>query len=107
MLEELITGFVDHGSRGVALEVSCTGNFAGEVVACVEEFEEAAYSVEIFIYEIDPALLFTLVVPPSTSREKAYGNTIVKLRTRIRKPRASSQKTLMSRQQRLLISLAN
>ena len=107
MLEELITGFVNHGSRWVALEVSCPGNFAGEVVACVEEFEEAAYSVEIFVYEVDSALLFTLFIPHSTSRERAYGNTIIKLRTRIRKPRASSQKTLMSRQQRLLISLAN
>lgn len=50
VFEELVARLVDEGSRGVALEITTAGDLAWEVVACVEEFEEAAYGVEVFVY---------------------------------------------------------
>lgn len=61
VLEELVAGLVDEGRGGVALEVAGAGDLAGEVVACVEELEEAADGVEVFVYEVDSALLFVVV----------------------------------------------
>jgi len=57
MFEELVTGFVDEGYGRVALEISCASYLFGEIVAGVEEFEEAAYGVEVFVYEVDSSLL--------------------------------------------------
>jgi hypothetical protein len=57
VLEELITRFVDCWCCGVAFQIAGSGEFAGEVVACIEEFKEAAYCVEIFVDEIDATFL--------------------------------------------------
>lgn len=65
MLEELVAGLVDLGSRGVALEIACVENLAWEVVAGVEELEEAAYSVEVLVYEVDATFLSDLAFDPT------------------------------------------
>ena len=57
VLEELVARLVDGGRAGVALELARAGHLAREVVARVEEFEEAAYGVEVLVYEVDTALL--------------------------------------------------
>lgn len=62
MLEELITCFVDCWCRRIALEIAGSGDLAGEVVACVEEFEEAAYCVEILVNEVDATFLSSLLI---------------------------------------------
>jgi len=61
VLEQLVACLVNERRSGVALEIAGPGDLAGEVVACVEEFEEAAYGVEIFVYEVDSAFLFLLL----------------------------------------------
>jgi hypothetical protein len=43
----------------VLLEISCAGKFAREVVACVQEFEEASHGVEVFVNKVNSALLAT------------------------------------------------
>jgi hypothetical protein len=58
MLEELIARLINGRSRGVALQVSGPCDFAGEVVACVEELEETSYGVEIFVYKVNSSLLY-------------------------------------------------
>lgn len=35
----------------MALEIAGSGDFAGEVIACIEEFEEASYGIEILVHE--------------------------------------------------------
>ena len=60
MLEQLVAGLVDKGCGGVALEIAGSGDLAGEVVAGVEEFEETTNCFEVFVYEVDSALLFLL-----------------------------------------------
>ena len=89
MLEELITRLINSWGRGVALQVSGTCDFAGEIVACVEELEETSYGVEIFVYEVDSSLLcLTISFLPERIHWGAYtyGNFIMELCTRIRKP---------------------
>lgn len=60
VLEELIACFIDGGRVGVALQIAGVGELAREVVACVEEFEEAAHGVQVFVYEVDAAILWLL-----------------------------------------------
>jgi hypothetical protein len=89
MLEELITRLINSWGRGVALQVSGTCDFAGEIVACVEELEETSYGVEIFVYEVNsPLLCLTISFLPERIHWGAYtyGNLIMELRTRICKP---------------------
>jgi hypothetical protein len=57
----LVARLVDEGCGGVALEIAGPGDLAREVVAGVQEFEEAAYGVEVFVYEVDSALLLLLL----------------------------------------------
>ena len=61
VLEELVTGLVDERGAWVTLEIARAGDLAGEVVACVEEFEEASNGVEVLVNEVDAALLLVFV----------------------------------------------
>ena len=63
VFEELITGFVYGWDGGVVLELAGTGELPREVVACVEELEEAAYGVKVFVTQIDCALLCPQLAP--------------------------------------------
>ena len=53
VLEELLARHVDVGDRGVLLQRSLAGHFLGEIVAGVEEFEEAANGLEVFVGKLD------------------------------------------------------
>lgn len=55
VLEELVAGVVDGRSGRVVLEDPLAGELSGEVFSRVEEFEEAAYGVDVFVREIDLA----------------------------------------------------
>lgn len=55
MLQKLITRLVDLGDAGVHLELALAGNLLGEVVASVEELEEAADGIEVVLAEVDGA----------------------------------------------------
>jgi hypothetical protein len=57
VLEQLIARFVDGRGLRVALEFAGAWSFTGEVVARVEEFEKAANSIEVFVYQVDAAVL--------------------------------------------------
>lgn len=61
VFEELVARVVDLGDGGVGLELARVGELAREVFACVEEFEEAAYCVDVFVGELDLAGLLGLV----------------------------------------------
>lgn len=123
MFEKLVTRLVDKGSIRIALEIAGAGDLAWEVVACVEVFEEASHGIEIFVNEVDAALLFALARSPlsallhpcqlpiasrdQTKEEATHRNLVTKLRTRIRKPRTCGQQCLMRCQKRLLVALPN
>jgi hypothetical protein len=109
VLEELVACLIDVGRVRVLLEISCAGKFAREVVACVQEFEEASNGVEVFVNKVNSALLatalenlFVQVTACNTNR-----NLITELSTSIRKPRTACQESLMSSQKRLFIPLPN
>lgn len=53
VLEKLVAGHVHIRDRGVLLERALTGDLFGEVVASVEEFEEAADGVEVLAGQLD------------------------------------------------------
>lgn len=57
MLQELFATLVHLRDRGVGLERSLSGDLLGEVVASVEELEEAADTVNVFGGELDLAWL--------------------------------------------------
>jgi hypothetical protein len=57
VLEKLITSLINERGRGVALEIAAAGDFAREVVTCIEEFEEAADGIQVFVYKVDSTLL--------------------------------------------------
>lgn len=58
VLEQLVARHVHLGDRRVLLERPLAGNLAREVVARVQELEEAADRVEVFVGEFDLARLF-------------------------------------------------
>ena len=47
MLEQLVAGLVDRGNRWIDLERSLAWYLLGEVIASIEELEEAADSFEV------------------------------------------------------------
>ena len=49
VLQELVSILVNGGHGRIAVEIAGAGQLAREVVACVEEFEEAADGVEVFV----------------------------------------------------------
>jgi len=53
MLEELDARVVDLGERRVHLECPLAGDLFGEVLAGIEELEEAADGVDVFVTEVD------------------------------------------------------
>lgn len=57
VLEKLVTSFVNNWAFRVALEVARSWNLSGEVISCIEELEETSDCVEIFVNEVDSALL--------------------------------------------------
>lgn len=61
MLQELVTRLVDFGSGWISLEIAGSSNLAWEVVAGVEELEETSNGVEIFVNEVNSALLVRLL----------------------------------------------
>ena len=52
MLEELVSGVVDGGGARVVLEDALAGELLGEVLACVEELEEATYGLDVLVWEV-------------------------------------------------------
>lgn len=58
VLEELVARHVDVGDRGVLLERALAGHLLGEVVARVEELEEAADGLNVLAGELDLAGLW-------------------------------------------------
>jgi hypothetical protein len=46
----------------VCFEDTLPGNFAGKVFACVEEFEEAADGIVIFVWELDLSRLLSWLI---------------------------------------------
>jgi hypothetical protein len=60
VFEELVACLVNLWCIGVPLEVPCAWDFAGEVVAGVEELEEASNSVKVFVYEVNSTLLLVI-----------------------------------------------
>jgi hypothetical protein len=67
MLEQLVASLVDGGDICVGFQVARAGDLTREVVARVEVFKEAANGVEIFVYEIDSALLWAWSSASSSS----------------------------------------
>lgn len=59
MLQKLVTGLVDFGGGWVSFKVSGASDLAWEVVASVEEFEEASNGIEVFIDEVNSAFLIS------------------------------------------------
>jgi hypothetical protein len=57
VLEQLDARVVDGRDRGVVLERPLAGNLAREVLARVEELEEAADGVKVLVGELDMARL--------------------------------------------------
>lgn len=57
VLEQLDAGVVDGGDRRIVFEASLAGQLAGEVFVCVEELEEAADGIDVFVGEVDLARL--------------------------------------------------
>lgn len=53
VLEELDARVVDLGERRVRLECPLAGAFLGEVLAGIEELEEAADGVDVLVTEVD------------------------------------------------------
>jgi hypothetical protein len=53
VFEELVARVVDLGDGRVGLELARVGELAGEVFACVEKLEKAAYCVGVFVRELD------------------------------------------------------
>lgn len=70
MLEQLVARVVDLGQGRVRLEFARVAELAGEVLARVEELEEAAYCVDVFVRELNLAWLQVVsgVVEVSASR---------------------------------------
>ena len=68
--EELGAVVVDGGDGGVRLEGSLAGELAGEVVARVEVFEEAADAVDVFLCEVDVAGLYFVSLPSVRGAEE-------------------------------------
>jgi hypothetical protein len=58
VLEQLLARHVDIGDRRVLLERPVAGDLPREVVACVEELEEAADGVDVLTGELNLAGLF-------------------------------------------------
>lgn len=61
VLEELVARVVDLGQRGVRLQLARVGELAREVLARVEELEEAADGFGVIVGELDLAGLVGLV----------------------------------------------
>ena len=57
MPQQVLARVVDVGEAGVCFEDALAGDFAGKVFACVEEFEEAADSIVVLVWELDLSLL--------------------------------------------------
>jgi hypothetical protein len=55
VLEELVARHVDIGNRGMLLEGALARYLLGEVVACVEELEEAPDGVNVLAGKLDLA----------------------------------------------------
>jgi hypothetical protein len=55
VLEELLARHVHLGDRGILLQRALPGHLLGEVVARVEELEEAPHRVDVFAGELDLA----------------------------------------------------
>lgn len=53
VLEELVACVVDGGGGRVVLEDALAGELLGEVLARVEVFEEAAYSLNVLVRKLD------------------------------------------------------
>jgi hypothetical protein len=52
VLEQLVARVVDFGQGRVGLEGALAGDLAREVLARVEELEEAAYRIDVFVGEL-------------------------------------------------------
>jgi len=110
VLEELVTGLVDFWESRVALEIAGAGKFAWEIIASVQELEEASDGVEVFVDQINSALLISGQLEPLLVRspnEQTYGYIVAELRTSIREPWTLGKQGLMGSQQGLLIALTN
>ncbi len=57
MLEELVACLINLWRIGIAFEIARVEDLAWEVVASIEKLEEAAYGIQIFVDEVDAALL--------------------------------------------------
>ena len=58
VLEELVACLVNAGDGRVDFELAAAGQPAWEVVACVEEFEEAADGLDVLVYQVDSGVLW-------------------------------------------------
>lgn len=58
MFQELVARVVDLGQGRVRLELARVAELAREVLARVEELEEAAYRIDVFVRELDLAGLY-------------------------------------------------
>lgn len=55
VLEELVAGVVDGRGSWIVFEDALTGELLGEVLSGVEEFEKAAYSIDVLVGKVDLA----------------------------------------------------
>lgn len=96
VLEELVAGVVDGGGGGVVLEDALAGELLGEVLSGVEEFEEAAYSVDVLLGEVDLAgLVWSVSDPMLCVPVPTYASIVYKALADFGEVRALSQQSLM------------
>lgn len=53
MFEQLDARVVDRWDGGIVLETSLAGQLAGEIFLGIQEFEEAADGIDVFVWEVD------------------------------------------------------
>ena len=108
VLQQLVAALVDFRCIGVLLEVASAGYLAWEVVAGVEELEEASDGIEILVNEVNSALLVTHISIGSRRwEESAHGDFVAELGASVCEPWALHQQSLVRSQQSLLVALAN
>lgn len=57
MLEQLNARVVDRWDGGIVFEASLARQLAGEIFLGIQEFEEAADGIDVFVWEVDLARL--------------------------------------------------
>lgn len=113
VLEKLLAREVDLGNRGVLLQRALAGNLLGEVIACVQELEEAAHGVDVFGGELDLAGLFGkgsisfLFGRVGDKVTETYSAIISKVGASLSEPGALDEERLMGSKDGLLVAGAD